>query len=185
MKTKLAMFDLDGTLYNTCLTNYYAYKDALKQYRYELDYDYYLNECNGRHYTEFLPRMLGNNENIDEIHAIKKARFADYLDKCIENNYLFDIINGLKRQYYIALITTASRKNCEEILTYHKRLNLFDLIISQEDVEKYKPNPEGFLKAMEYFGIYSESSIVFEDSEVGVKAAMTSGATVFVVKGFS
>lgn len=185
MKTKLAMFDLDGTLYDTRKTNYCAYKDALKQYHLDLDYDYFSKYCNGRHYTEFLPKIMGSCENIDKVHNIKKAKYAEYLKESIENKYLFDIIKGLKKEYYIALVTTASRKNCEEILKYHNRLKEFDFIISQEDVEKKKPDPEGFLKAMEHFGIQGDSSIIFEDSDVGVEAAVSSGAAVFIVKGYA
>lgn len=185
MKTKLAMFDLDGTLYDTRKTNYCSYKEALKQYNLDLDYDYFSKYCNGRHYTEFLPQIMGDSNNIDKVHAVKKAKYVEYLKETIENKYLFDIIKGLKNEYYIALVTTASRKNCEDILKYYKRLDEFDLIISQENVQKKKPNPEGFLKAMEYFGIRSDNSIIFEDSDIGIEAAVNSGAVVFTVKGFA
>ena len=60
-----------------------------------------------------------------------------------------------------------------------------DSYVRQEDVEKKKPNPEGFLKAMDYFQILKSDTIIFEDSDVGVEAAEKSGANVFVVKGYS
>lgn len=185
MKTKLAMFDLDGTLYDTRKINYCSYRDALAQYGISLDYDYFSSRCNGKHYTEFLPQIMRGKNNIDEVHAIKKEKYIEYLGESVENRYLFDIINGLKKEYYISLVTTASRKNCMEILNYHKRQNVFDLIVSQEDVKKKKPDPEGFLKAMEYFNVRSDDAIIFEDSNVGIKAAASSGAAVFVVKGYA
>lgn len=185
MKTKLAMFDLDGTLYDTRKTNYCAYRDALKHYSINLDYNYFSKYCNGKHYAQFLPQIMGSSDCIDEVHNMKKVKYIEYLKESVENRHLFDIIKGLKDEYYIALVTTASRKNCIEILDHHNRLDEFDLIISQEDVKKKKPDPEGFFKAMNHFNIQSDDSIIFEDSDVGVKAATNSGAAVFIVRGYA
>ena len=51
---KLAIFDMDGTLYNTNDVNYFAYKEGLNTFGVDLDYDYYCNYCNGRHYKVFI-----------------------------------------------------------------------------------------------------------------------------------
>lgn len=185
MKTKLAIFDLDGTLYDTRMTNYLSYRDALRQYNLELDYDYFSKYCNGRHYTEFLPQIMGNSNHINCVHTAKKEKYMFYLEMSIENQHLFNIISSIKDEYYIAIVTTASRKNCEEILSYHGRMSSFDLIISQEDVKNRKPDPEGFQKAMDFFKVQCRNSIIFEDSDVGIEAALRSGATVFIVKGFA
>ena len=61
---------------------------------------------------------------------------------------------------------------------------MFDLIISHEDIINVKPNPEGFIKAMEYFDIEPKETIIFEDSDVGIEAARNSQANVFVVNKF-
>lgn len=181
---KLALFDLDGTLFNTNDVNYWAYSVALEEKGYSIDYDYYCNYCNGRHYKVFLPKIVSDEETIEYVHMRKKELYKDFLDKAIINNHLFNIIHKLKDDYYIALVTTASKKNTHDILKYFNKLDLFDLILTHDDIEKSKPNPEGFVKAMKYFGIESENTIIFEDSEVGIEAARTSGATVFVVNKF-
>ncbi len=43
MKNKLAIFDLDGTLFDTKDVNYYAYKDAMSSLNYNLDYGYFVS----------------------------------------------------------------------------------------------------------------------------------------------
>ena len=48
-------------------------------------------------------------------------------------------------------------------------------------VTKMKPNPEGYLKAMEYFKIKLEETIIFEDSDAGLEAAKSSGAFYYKV----
>lgn len=185
MKNKLALFDLDGTLYDTRRVNYFSYKEALEMFDCTLEYEFFARYCNGRHYTTFLPEIMGDTKNMEEVHKLKKLYYEKFLSESIENEHLFRILNSMKTEYHIGLVTTASRKNCEDILKYHNRLNAFDLIIAAEDVEKKKPDPEGFFKAMDFYKAGKEDTVIFEDSDVGISAAEKTGATVFVVKGFA
>ena len=50
---KLIIVDLDGTLIDTKDLNYHAYREALELYGYTIDYQYYCEYCNGRHYLDF------------------------------------------------------------------------------------------------------------------------------------
>ena len=150
-----------------------------------MDYEYFANQCNGRHYKTFLPEIMQSETHMEEVHELKKKYYGDFLSETVENKHLFEIINAIRNEYYIVLVTTASRKNSEDILKYHNRLDEFDLIISQEDVKKKKPDPEGFCKAMDYYKISKDNTIIFEDSDVGIEAAEKSGAAVFVVRGFA
>ena len=184
MKNQLALFDLDGTLYDTRYVNYYSYKKALQSLGSNIDFDYFARECNGRHYTYFLPKIV-DTKHIETVHTLKKDCYSQFLHTAIENKHLFSIIESIRSEYYTAVVTTASRKNCTELLKSFDRENLFDLIITQENITKTKPDPEGFLLAMNHFSVTSDNTIIFEDSEVGIIAAQKTGATVFVVRGFS
>lgn len=183
---KLIMLDLDGTLFDTKEVNYRAYKDAVEPYGYHIDYDYYCRFCNGRHYLEFLPEITTKDKNIlSDIHKRKKNAYAKYLSLAKLNTTLVDIVMSCKTKCKIALVTTASRKNTEEILCEFGIKEIFDLIITQEDINKKKPDPEGYIKVMKHFDIIPEESVIFEDSDVGIEAAERSGANVYVVKGYN
>ena len=80
---------------------------------------------------------------------------------------------------------SASKENTNDILDEFKIREMFDLVLTHEDIERPKPDPDGFITAMDYFGVLPKESVIFEDSDVGVKAAEASGATVFVVKGYN
>lgn len=179
---KLAIFDLDGTLFNTNRVNYHAYKEALIRFGYNLEYSFYADVCNGKYYKEFLPLIVKDTDKIEEIHQLKKDLYCKYLDKAVPNRHLFTLIDCLKDKYYIALVTTASRINSNDILDFYKVRNKFDLLITQEDVGKMKPDPEGFLKAMRCFNVSPENTIIFEDSIDGIQAAVDSGACVMKVE---
>jgi beta-phosphoglucomutase len=174
---KLLIVDLDGTLFDTKDVNYNAYKEAMKPYGYELDYEYYCNYCNGRHYLDFLPQITTNDEEVlTDIHNKKKIAYEKHLEKAVMNKGLVDIIRLMKIEYKTAVVTTASKKNCFDILNKFGIYNLFDLILTRDDISNSKPNPEGFIKAMEYFEVTPNETIIFEDSNVGLEAAERSGA---------
>ncbi len=190
MKTKLAIFDLDGTLFDTKEVNFNAYNQAiidsgLKNVRF--DYKYYCEFCNGNNYKVFLPKIIKNitDEQLNNIHERKKLYYTKYLSKARKNESLFSIIESIKERYYIVLSTVASRKNSYDILEAFDVLEKFDLIITKEDVKNTKPSPECFLKAMDYFKITSDDTIIFEDSKTGLEAASKSKANVVKVLGFN
>ena len=58
---KLAVFDLDGTLFDTKDVNFSAYSKALEDlgYKEKIDYKYYCDYCNGTSYKNFIPMILG------------------------------------------------------------------------------------------------------------------------------
>lgn len=174
---KLIVVDLDGTLFDTKNVNYHAYKDALASFGYDIDYDYYCKFCNGRYYLEFLPQIANSDESVlAAIHREKKIAYRKYLDKAVLNKGLLDIVRLMKVEYKTAVVTTASKENCKDILKHFKLETLFDLILTHDDISNSKPDPEGFLKAMQYFDATPEETIIFEDSEVGLLAAESSAA---------
>lgn len=185
MKKKyLACFDLDGTLFDTGAVNYYAYKNALEEFGIELTKDFFDSECEGKNYKDFIPVIMGNTLNMEKVHDLKKNYYVTNLDKARENKHLFRMIKLMKDNYYIALVTTASRKNTLDILNYFGYTELFDFIVTQEDTTEIKPNPQGFLKAIEYFEMDASNTVIFEDSDIGLAAAGATGATVIAVNNF-
>lgn len=188
-KNKLAIFDMDGTLFDTKNVNYQAYSKALKLCGFEecIDYECYCDFCNGNNYKVFLPQIIENlsEEKMKEIHDKKKELYADSLVYARKNIHLFNIIELIKKEYVIALVTTASLKNVTDILEKFMVTEKFDLIVTQEDVRKTKPDPECFHLAMLKAGIDKENTIIFEDSETGLEAAKASGAQYVQVYGYN
>jgi len=58
---------------------------------------------------------------------------------------------------------------------------LFEIVVTQDDVEHSKPAPDLFLLAAQRMGIAPKHCLVFEDSQLGIRAAEAAGmASVFV-----
>jgi len=187
MKTKLAIFDLDGTLFDTYEVNFSSYEMALKEEGYTLDRGFYKSRCNGKHYKEYLPLIIDkpSNDLMERIHCRKKMLYPTFLSHAKENKHLLLLIQLIRSDYHIALVTTASKANCMSLLEYHNISSSFELILTQEDVTNMKPDPEGFLKTINYFGTTPEDTLIFEDSDSGIEAAKKCGASILSVLDFS
>lgn len=184
-KKKLAVFDLDGTLFDTERVNYLAYRAAAAEFGYDITCEQFSAQFVGKNYKDFLPAFGIEDSDVQEqIHESKKRAYAGFLKEAKINEHLFAMIRGIKEEYVLAVATTASRKNVCEILSCFAVQELFDFLITQEDVKKLKPNPECYLLAMRRAGIDAEHTVVFEDSAVGIAAAVASGASVIKVERF-
>ena len=182
-KTKLAMVDLDGTLVFTLEANALAYRRALEEYGFTLTREDYAARCDGRAYRDFLPEIMGEgNPNIEAVHDRKIALYGECLTAARLNLPLLDILRGLRAEYILALVTTASRKNVENVLQRFALADFFDVVVTQEDVRRAKPDPACYNDLIARLGIARENCLIFEDSASGVAAALASGCQTLVVK---
>ena len=79
-----------------------------------------------------------------------------------------------EQQILLAIASAAIPFNIDFVLDNLHIRHYFKAIISADDVEKSKPNPETFLKAAKALGVKPEDCIVFEDAPKGVEAAKNS-----------
>ena len=60
-----------------------------------------------------------------------------------------------------------------------------DLLVHNKSVKNNKPHPEPYIKAMVLANSLPEETLIVEDSEVGLHAAMLTGAEIWKVKDSS
>jgi len=85
------------------------------------------------------------------------------------------IVNLKKSGFKLALATSSLKWRADKILNILKIKDYFKVMITAEDVEKGKPNPEMFLKAAEKLNVKSEECVVIEDAVNGIQAAKNAG----------
>ena len=61
-------------------------------------------------------------------------------------------------------------------------LSYFDMVLTNQDVKKPKPDPEGYIKILKELDISNKNTIIVEDSPTGLQAAKESGCHVISVK---
>ena len=167
--------DFDGTLVDTSYANYLAYScafDSLGLYNFDDRYYRYF----GVRFNELCDIFeVPKDEQLRaELKRLKAKYYEEYFDQITLNEKLVDFI--FSTSCHTAIASTASRNNLVAVLRFFDlRPEMFDAVITGEDVTNGKPNPEVYYKAMEKLGCTSNSVLVFEDSEVGIAAAQNAG----------
>lgn len=95
-----------------------------------------------------------------------------------------DFIQKLSDKYYLGVVSGALKQEIVSWLERGKIKNNFQIIIAAEDVKHGKPNPEGYLKALDAMNrdyvssseiILPQECLVIEDSIWGIEAAHDAG----------
>jgi len=71
----------------------------------------------------------------------------------------------------IGVVTNSISETTRYMLSYSGILELFDVIVTNEDVDNPKPSPDGYLIAMQKLEVYPNDTLVIEDGEYGILAA--------------
>jgi len=78
---------------------------------------------------------------------------------------------------------TSAPRALAEVRLRTVNLPIPKVMITAEDVQRGKPDPQGFLLAAQRLGVRIDECLVFEDSPAGVAAAKAAGAHVAIVGG--
>jgi len=122
---------------------------------------------------------------VEEIETESREIFLPLLDNDLQPMFglieLLDRIEAAKIPKAVA--TSSGRLFAEEVLGRFDLLRRFQFILTGEDVQHGKPNPEIYLLAADRFGLAAEELLVLEDSQTGTAAGVASGAVVVAVPG--
>lgn len=178
-------FDLDGTLADTHAANFEAYRRALLDIHIAITFEDFKKTI-GQQAQTFLPLLAPglSKEEYAAIAARKATYYKNLVHLSVLNVHLLRLIHSLQSELTIALVTTAKRKNAEAVLRHHGIADIFDVIVTADDVETSKPSPECYHLALRTAGLKPSEVIAFEDSETGIKAAETAGIAVVVIRDF-
>lgn len=167
--------DFDGTLVNTFMANYLAYKSVFKNHNIELSKSQY-EECFGLRFDGLCDKMNVHKEIRDEIKKEKKEIYPKFFYLLMLNESLMRFIIyskaiGIKT----CIASTASKENLYNVLNHFGIKDYFDIIITGEDVKHGKPFPDVYNKALELLKVNRDEALIFEDSDTGCLAAYDAG----------
>lgn len=78
-----------------------------------------------------------------------------------------------------AVVTSSNKAKMEAVYSVHPEFKaLFDIILTSEDFDKSKPDPDCYIKGAKAFGLQFADCVVFEDSFNGLKAGRNAGMKV-------
>ncbi len=175
---KYIIFDMDGVLINDMPRHVYAWKKALKGYGINpKNKELYLIE--GASSFQFLQRILDKEsikltkQTMKEIHEKKLQYFTD---KGKTKPYkILKFLQKLKSSGIKMAVATGDHQlpAYAEINEFFP--NIFDYIITGDDIKNSKPNPEEYNLAIKKLKAKKSETLVIENAPFGIQAAKSAG----------
>ena len=167
---KAALFDLDGVVFDTepQYTIFWGSQCRL----YHPEHPGLEHEIKGQTLTQIYDQWF-SGPLLKEQQVITD-RLNDY-----ESKMHYDYIEGFERMIAdlrshgvkTAVVTSSNLPKMEAVYRYQPEFkNLFDAILTSEDFDRSKPDPDCYLKAAERLGANTDECIVFEDSFNGLRS---------------
>ncbi|MFS0979288.1 HAD family hydrolase [Enterococcus casseliflavus] len=186
-KIKLVIFDMDGLMFETGRLAYRAYLRAAEEYDFEVCQEvyYYLTGRTEADIRIGMQELYGNQVPTDQwreaMNRQKEVILAEE-KRVFKKPGLLELLEALKKQD--CLIAVASSSSKEKIKAYFEMEQMpdwFDTVVSGDQVQKGKPDPEIFLTACQQLGVKPEEALVLEDSLAGIKAAKQAEIPAFLI----
>ncbi|MAH43783.1 hypothetical protein CL614_08765 [archaeon] len=189
---KLVIFDLDGVLVDARELHYNALNKALNSIdeKYVIQRDEHLSTYDGLSTTKKLD-MLTKNKGLplelhDSVWKLKQDMTIKIIDGFSVDERIQSILRSLKSEgYKIACATNSIRETAKLQLIRKGFFEYIDFMYSNQDVKNPKPSSEMYLKCMIKAEVNPNETIIVEDSHIGRKGALSSGAYLCTVEDCS
>ena len=177
---KTIIFDLDGVLIESKEIHYKALNAALPA-NYRITYEEHLSTYDGLPTKKKLDMLTLEKDLPLDLHmeiASEKARqtmniLFDSIKPRMEFTKIFMALKNAG--YKIALASNAVKSTVETALDCLELRKYFDVIYSNQDVDKPKPHFEMYFKIMLDLNSKPGETLILEDSHIGRQAVMDAG----------
>ena len=171
------LFDCDGTIADSMPLHYKAWKKALAEYgcTYDEDLFYAWGGKPVRKIIADLNEMHGLNMPIDSLAEVKESYYHELLPELKGIPEVVEHVEAQHGRIPFAVVSGSRRASVVGSLTAIGLIDKFDVLVCAEDYKHGKPAPDGFLLAAQKLGVAPEHCLVFEDTELGIRAATAAG----------
>ena len=180
---KALVFDLDGVIVDTAKYHFQSWREFARNHGFDIP-----DRLNARlkglsrmealeEVMQFAPPSLHSNGSAEAFAKEKNDIYLHHLTDLSHDEILPGVERFLKdaRAMGLKLGLGSGSKNASSILSRLGITKLFDVVCDGNDIERSKPDPQVFLLACDKLGIDPKHTVVFEDAEVGIEAAINGG----------
>ncbi len=167
------LFDCDGTLVDSMPLHWDTWHQTLRTYDVECDTDFLYQQAGSP--TEKIIRDINlryrRSIDAEEFTLKKEELFYAEIAKVEEIEIIASIARNNHGQRKMAVVSGGIRKNVVGCLKQTNLLHLFEVIVTADDDVSPKPAPDVFLAAAKQLQVEPQACHVFEDADLGIRAA--------------
>jgi beta-phosphoglucomutase family hydrolase len=174
---KALIFDCDGTLADTLPVHFQAWSASLQAAGANISQNWYYQHCgiSAEEMLQIFKDLFGYQFDSQLINVSRQKHYKSLINTIKEIQAVAEVARSHYGKVPMAVASGGERVVLEATLNNIGLHNLFDVIVSVDDVKNGKPEPDVFLLASQRLGVAPEDCIVYEDSDQGLEAARRAG----------
>ena len=177
MDCEALIFDCDGTLVNSMPVHFTAWRKTLGKHGFELTEKRFYSLAGQP--TWRLVEMLAEEHGATvDVRAVAREKEQDFV-QLLHLVQPIDTVIQIARENFgkkkLAVASGGWRDITRMQLRHVGILDWFETIVTAEDTERHKPEPDVFLEAARRLGVPPEACLVYEDADLGIEAARRAG----------
>jgi beta-phosphoglucomutase len=182
MPARAVLFDFNGTLSDDEPIVCAIFQELFAERGRPLSTETYFNELAGTSDPEIVRTWLGAEDPALVAEKVERYR-ARVEDGSTVYEPARDAVRAAAAEAAVAVVSGATRAEIAPALSAAGLDEVISATVTVDDVSRSKPDPEGYLIALELLGAGADGSIAFEDSEPGIEAALAAGLRCVAVLG--
>lgn len=176
---------MDGVILDSEPLHFEAHKRALEIFGVNLTTEDYMSfgvATGDLNLYAKASEKYGVEIGFEEIARLKKEFYRKLIDEKGELlEGVVDILESLSQKYILAIASSGTKNAVNFVLQKFSIEKYFNFIVSGDDVEKVKPNPDIYLRVIELLGFAKDDCVAIEDSQSGLIAAKDAGLKCIVI----
>lgn len=180
------IFDCDGTLTDSMPVHFLAWRKTLAEYGVAFSEErfYALAGMPTERIVRLLAREQGRDVDARQVAEQKEALFLESLGLLEPIEPVVEVARHFRGQIPMAVASGGYRGVIEQQLRQIGCEGWFSVLVTAEDTERHKPDPDVFLEAARRMQIQPGRCLVYEDADLGVQAAQAAGMDCCDVRTF-
>jgi beta-phosphoglucomutase-like phosphatase (HAD superfamily) len=171
------IFDCDGTLADTMPLHWRAWQVIAKRHGFSLPEERFYS-LGGVPSRDIL-RVLSTEQGVPlDPLAVAREKEAVYLPLIAQVEPINTVV-GVARENYgkipLAVASGGTKSIIEQVLEHLGIRELFQAIVTSEDIVNQKPAPDIFLEAARRLGVPPQFCRAYEDTDLGMRAIRAAG----------